>query len=118
MSIQCLHCSCTNRAAARFCDYCGRQLLSAETVPVDEHLVELRHGTFVFCDLVQSTELANRLDIEDLQSVFRTFRSCVSGVCDRFGGYVIRFVGDGAFLSFAYPHAREDAAESAVRAGL
>lgn len=118
MSIECPHCEHTNRVGARFCDHCGRQLTASATLAADEHVVELRHGTFMFCDLVQSTELANRLDFEDLQSVFGTFRKRVSEVCDRYGGYVIRFVGDGAFISFAYPLAREDGAESAVRAAL
>src|SRR4029077_13568305 len=36
----------------------------------------------------------------------------------RFGGFVAKFMGDGVLIYFGYPHAHEDDAERAVRAGL
>ena len=36
----------------------------------------------------------------------------------RFGGFVAKFMGDGVLVYFGYPHAHEDDAERAVRAGL
>jgi class 3 adenylate cyclase len=36
----------------------------------------------------------------------------------RFGGFVAKYVGDGALVYFGYPQAHEDDAERAVRAGL
>ena len=35
-----------------------------------------------------------------------------------FGGFVARYLGDGVLVYFGYPHAHEDDAERAVRAGL
>jgi class 3 adenylate cyclase/tetratricopeptide (TPR) repeat protein len=115
--IACPSCRHENRASARFCDECGTGLIAAYSRAQDR-VVELRHGTFLFCDLVNSTLLANRLDLEDLRIVFRAFREVVGEVTRAHGGYLNRFVGDGAFVSFGYPVAREDAEESAVRAGL
>ena len=36
----------------------------------------------------------------------------------RFGGFVAKYMGDGVLVYFGYPHAHEDDAEQAVRAGL
>ncbi len=36
----------------------------------------------------------------------------------RFGGFIAKFMGDGVLVYFGYPHAHEDDAERAVRAGL
>ena len=36
----------------------------------------------------------------------------------RFGGFVAKYLGDGVLIYFGYPHAHEDDAERAVRAGL
>ena len=119
MPVLCSSCQRQNRDGARFCDGCGTALGAADTSQAQvQRSVELRHGTFMFCDLVQSTRLANRLDLDNLRLVFRAFREAVADVTRRHGGFLTRFVGDGAFMSFGYPEAREDAAESAVLAGL
>jgi Adenylate and Guanylate cyclase catalytic domain len=36
----------------------------------------------------------------------------------RFDGFVAKYMGDGVLIYFGYPHAHEDDAERAVRAGL
>jgi class 3 adenylate cyclase/tetratricopeptide (TPR) repeat protein len=118
MTIECHQCHHRNRAEASFCDECGCRLRGEEADSSRARLVELRHGTFAFCDLVGSTELANRLDLEDLRLVFRWFREQVAMVSRLHDGHLIRFIGDGAFLSFGLARASEDASEAAVRAGL
>jgi class 3 adenylate cyclase len=35
-----------------------------------------------------------------------------------FGGFLAKYMGDGALVYFGYPQAHEDDAERAVRAGL
>jgi class 3 adenylate cyclase/predicted ATPase len=72
----------------------------------------------MFCDLVGSTALSTRLELEDLQEVIGTYQSAVAEVVPRFGGFVARRVGDGVLVYFGYPHVGEDDAEQAVRAGL
>jgi len=90
--------------------------ISAE--PADTTAVERRQLTIMFCDVVGSTELATRLDPEDLREVIGAYHRCVAEVLGRFGGFVAKYMGDGVLAYFGYPHAHEDDAERAVRAGL
>src|SRR5260370_23397668 len=48
----------------------------------------------------------------------RAFRDAVSASVSRFDGNVAKWMGDGALVYFGYPHAHEDDAERAARAGL
>ncbi|HEY7299429.1 MAG TPA: AAA family ATPase [Xanthobacteraceae bacterium] len=82
------------------------------------HHAERRQLTVMFCDLVGSTALSGRLDPEDLQEILRAYRLQVEDVVRACGGYVARYMGDGALVYFGYPQAHEDDAERAVRAGL
>ena len=72
----------------------------------------------LFCDLVGSTEIADRVDPEDFADILRAFNDTVAGIAVRYGGYVVRYFGDGALVSFGWPTAFEDQAERAVRAAL
>ncbi|MDW9365332.1 AAA family ATPase [Sinorhizobium meliloti] len=79
---------------------------------------ERRQLTVMFCDLVGSTALASRLDVEDLREIIGAYQQCVSDTIKRFGGFVAKYMGDGVLVYFGYPQAHEDDAERAVRAGL
>ena len=79
---------------------------------------ERRQMTVVFCDLIGSTELASRLDPEDLAAAMTSYHDCCKEVIERWGGHVAEFLGDGAVIYFGWPAAHEDDAERAVRAAL
>jgi class 3 adenylate cyclase/tetratricopeptide (TPR) repeat protein len=79
---------------------------------------ERRQLTVLFCDLVGSTELSQRLDPEDLRDVMRRYQDTCAGVVARYEGIVAKFLGDGVLVYFGFPLAHEDDAERAVRAGL
>jgi class 3 adenylate cyclase/predicted ATPase len=79
---------------------------------------ERRQLTALFCDLVGSTALTSRLDPEDMREVMATYHRCVAETVQPFGGFVARYMGDGALVYFGYPEAHEDDAEQAIRAGL
>jgi class 3 adenylate cyclase/predicted ATPase len=79
---------------------------------------ERRQLTIMFCDVVGSTELATRLDPEDLRDVIGAYHRCAADVLTRFGGFVAKYMGDGVLAYFGYPEAHEDDAERAVRASL
>jgi class 3 adenylate cyclase len=72
----------------------------------------------MFCDLVGSTPLSQRLDPEDLRQILGTYHKCCAEVITRFGGFVAQYFGDGILAYFGYPQAHEDDAERAVRAGM
>jgi class 3 adenylate cyclase len=79
---------------------------------------ERRQITVMFCDLVGSTALSTRLDLEDLREVIAAYHSGAADVVTRFGGYVAKYMGDGVLVYFGYPEAHEADAENAVRAAL
>jgi class 3 adenylate cyclase len=83
-----------------------------------EDRAERRQVTVIFSDLVGSTALSARMDPEDLREVISAYQKCVAETVQRFGGFVAKFMGDGVLIYFGYPHAHEDDAERAVRAGL
>jgi len=83
-----------------------------------EDRAERRQVTVMFSDLVGSTALSARMDPEDLREVISAYQKCVSETVGRFGGFVAKYMGDGVLVYFGYPHAHEDDAERAVRAGL
>ena len=89
---------------------------AGSTAPQDT--AERRQVTVMFSDLVGSTALASRMDPEDLREVISAYQKCVAQTVQRFGGFVAKYMGDGALIYFGYPQAHEDDAERAVRAGL
>ncbi|RWK44302.1 adenylate/guanylate cyclase domain-containing protein [Mesorhizobium sp.] len=96
----------------------GGRRRPAPTAASPEAGAERRQLTVMFCDLVGSTALASRLDVEDLREVIGAYQQCVSDTINRFGGFVAKYMGDGVLVYFGYPQAHEDDAERAVRAGL
>jgi class 3 adenylate cyclase len=79
---------------------------------------ERRQLTVMFCDLVGSTEIASRLDPEDLREIISAYHRAVAEIVAGFEGFVAKYMGDGVLAYFGYPRAHEDDAERAVRAGL
>jgi class 3 adenylate cyclase len=57
----------------------------------------------MFCDVVDSTALAARLDPEDLREVIAAYHHAVSGVVRSFDGFVAKYMGDGVLVYFGYP---------------
>jgi class 3 adenylate cyclase len=93
---------------------------TSPTVPrlTPEDRAERRQVTVMFSDLVGSTALSARIDPEDLREVISAYQTCVAETVGRLGGFIAKFMGDGVLVYFGYPHAHEDDAERAVRAGL
>lgn len=79
---------------------------------------ERRQLTVMFCDLVGSTALAQRLDPEELRELLFAFREACEATVRKHDGFVARHMGDGLLIYFGYPKASEDDSVRAVRAGL
>ncbi len=121
LTVRCPRCSAESPVGKRFCADCG----SALAAPVARRLPTIqattggrRQLTVMFCDLVGSTELAARVDPEDLLDIISEYQRRVIEMVGAFGGFCARFIGDGALIYFGYPEAHEDDPERAVRAGL
>jgi class 3 adenylate cyclase len=74
--------------------------------------------TALFCDLVGSTGLGQRLDAEPLQRLLDRYFGVMAAAIERHGGTVEKFIGDAVVGTFGIPVAHEDDAFRAVRAGL
>ena len=74
--------------------------------------------TALFCDLVGSTELGERLDPEILRKVLDRYFDAMRAAIQRHGGTVEKFIGDAVVGAFGVPEAHEDDALRAVRAAL
>src|SRR5262249_2164180 len=106
------------RAIAEFASAAPTSPQPTLTEPKTQDTAERRQVTVLFSDLVGSTALSARMDPEDLREVISTYQKCVSETVQRFRAFVAKYLGDGVLIYFGYPHAHEDDAERAVRAGL
>lgn len=72
--------------------------------------------TVLFCDLVDSTGLGERLDPESLNLVLGNYFDEMHSAIERHGGVVEKFIGDAVLAVFGIPRVHEDDALRAVRA--
>jgi class 3 adenylate cyclase len=125
----CPACGAFNPIRNRFCGECGGALKGADAAETGSaalkpapkgapHDPERRQLTILFGDLVGSTEIANRLDPEDMRDLMAAYYDCVGNVVRAHSGFLAKYLGDGVLLYFGYPAAREDDPENAVRAAL
>jgi class 3 adenylate cyclase/tetratricopeptide (TPR) repeat protein len=119
MTIVCPGCQADNAAAALFCSRCGGPLArAAEGAGEARFQGERRQLTALFCDIVNSTAIANALDPEEYHDVIRDFVRCCTTVVGPFEGHVAELRGDGALIFFGYPRSHGDEPERAIRAAL
>lgn len=138
---RCRKCQTAVGSDARFCHQCGhplaesaepqaaapapeshsaifRRSASAAVAPADGTVAERRQLTVVFSDLVSFTQLSQKLDPEDLNTVVHNYYNVCKSVCKSYEGHVANYLGDGVLIFFGYPAAHEDDALRAVRTGL
>jgi class 3 adenylate cyclase len=72
----------------------------------------------IFCDLVDSTGIAAKLDAEEWRDSVGAYLDAASAAVTEMGGKVAKKLGDGLMALFGYPVAQENDAERAVRAAL
>jgi class 3 adenylate cyclase len=106
--------------SARFCGGCGaaRSQDTGGHGAIDRRAGELKHATVLFADIVSSTEHIADLDPEQ---AMEQLQPAVVQMCDaiqKFGGTVLRTLGDGVMAMFGLPRALEDHAQLACQAAL
>ena len=92
--------------------------LQVKPSPAAEAAGDRRHVTVMFCDLVDSTGIAAKLDAEEWFDLLGTYVDVASAAITELGGKIIRKQGDGLMVLFGYPVALENDAERAARAAL
>jgi class 3 adenylate cyclase/tetratricopeptide (TPR) repeat protein len=122
MAAKCPGCGASNKPGAKFCNECASPLEApgslAKIQSTEEIQGERRHLTVLFCDLVNSTEIAAHLDPEEWRDIAARYQRSAGEAVTRLGGHVAKYLGDGLVVYFGYPQAHEDDAERAVRGGL
>jgi class 3 adenylate cyclase len=112
--VTCAVCGRENPDGFRFCGSCGSPLTGDAAAGREVR----KTVTIVFCDLVGSTALGERLDPESLQRVLSQYFQRVRGVLERHQGTVEKFIGDAVVGVFGVPRLHEDDALRAVRAAV
>ncbi len=142
---RCAQCLTEISAKAKFCHECGtpvgvtpnqvgatdsvpivartvptvtQEMASAAIAPADGTTAERRQLTVIFSDLVSFTQLSQKMDPEDLNTVVHDYYNVCKAVCKSYEGHVANYLGDGVLMFFGYPVAHEDDANRAVRTGL
>lgn len=133
----CPQCGSENPPGFKFCGECGAPLNApaaaapprpAESVQsyTPPHLAgqilqtkaalegERKQVTVLFCDLVGSTALADRLGPEVMHLLLNRFFEIALGEVHKYGGTVNQFLGDGFMALFGAPISHEDHARRAV----
>src|ERR1700719_1365757 len=86
--------------------------------PLENREPEVRQITVMFCDLIGSTTLSEKLDPEDLRMLIDAYRKVCGEASSRYDGQVANYAGDGLMAFFGWPRAHEDDAVRAVHAAL
>jgi predicted ATPase/DNA-binding winged helix-turn-helix (wHTH) protein len=91
---------------------------SGDSQPERAPVLERRQLTVVSCEVVGATQLAARLDPEDLTVMLSAVHHCCSEIVTRFGGSITQLSGGAMLGHFGYPQAGEHDAEQAIEAAL
>ncbi|HSD28309.1 MAG TPA: adenylate/guanylate cyclase domain-containing protein, partial [Vicinamibacteria bacterium] len=141
LALACVACGAELPETAKFCPECGRPVAAAGaggTAPAEpapaaytpRHLAERiltsrsalegerKSVTVLFCDLVGSTGLAERLGAERMHALVNAFFETALAEVHRYEGTVNQFLGDGFMALFGAPLAHEDHARRAALAAL
>jgi class 3 adenylate cyclase/tetratricopeptide (TPR) repeat protein len=107
----CEACGHENPTGASFCNACGAPLPAPDVASERRKTV-----TVLFCDVIGSTALGERLDPESLRRVLARYFDVARNAVARHGGVVEKFIGDAVMAVFGVPQVHEDDALRAVRA--
>ena len=126
LQVVCLNCGTALPAGFSFCTSCGTPLTLAHAAapmqvaapPAAQPVAERRLVSVMFCDLVEFTSIAERLDPEEVRDLLSRYFEAAREVTARHGGTIEKFIGDAVMAVWGTPIAHEDDPTRAVRAAL
>ena len=120
----CPSCGASNPPEHRFCGQCGAPLAMSGP-PNSEHASagsalpgELKQVTVLFCDIVGSVPLTDRLGAEAMRDLVSSFLATSLDEVRRYGGTTPQFTGDGFMALFGAPVTQEDHVRRALLAAI
>src|SRR5215831_19574787 len=131
----CPSCGAANPPENRFCGRCGAALDGAglqgsaaadphpprptqASLPRTTRPGEMKQVTLLFCDIVNSTPLTERLGPEAMRDLVHAFLATSLAEVHRYGGMAPQFTGDGFMALFGAPLTQEDHVQRALLAAL
>src|SRR5215470_10388001 len=130
----CPSCGASNSSQQKFCGHCGASLdrsgLREWTGPEPDSPRpqilgapgtlpgEMKQVTVLFCDIVNSTPLTERLGAEAMRDLMHGFLEASLTEVRRYGGSAPQFTGDGFMALFGAPLTHEDHVRRALLAAL
>jgi class 3 adenylate cyclase/tetratricopeptide (TPR) repeat protein len=127
----CLSCSAGSPTEHKFCGQCGLPLAAPsprESVAPDPDRStpetvstlpgEMKQVTVLFCDIVNSTPMTERLGPEGMRDLVSSFLETSLAEVRRYGGTAPQFTGDGFMALFGAPLTHEDHVRRALLAAL
>ncbi|MEJ6020976.1 ATP-binding protein [Ramlibacter sp. PS4R-6] len=118
LQLACARCGHDVALFARFCGNCGSGVQAAEAGHATPKWGELKQATVLFADIVGSTELVAHMDPEQAMARLRPAVLRMRHSVERFGGTVVRTLGDGVMSMFGVPRALEGHALLACQSAL
>jgi DNA-binding SARP family transcriptional activator len=111
----CPQCGAKLSMTAKFCAECGSAL---GVLPTSARQEQRKLVSVLFCDVVGSTGLAERLDAEVLRGLLGRYFDAASAMISRHGGSVEKFIGDAVVALFGVPAAEVSKHGLRVQNGL
>jgi len=108
----CPKCQSPNPPIARYCSFCGEQLVRS-SAPAERKIV-----TVLFADIVDSTDKIGGLDPESALSYLAPALTTMGTAIRQSRGLVMRTMGDGIMALFGAPDAQENHALLAAKAAI
>lgn len=108
----CPKCQSANPPTARYCSFCGEQLVRSQA-PAERKIV-----TVLFADIVESTNKIGELDPESALSYLAPALTIMGAAIRQSHGMVMRTMGDGIMALFGAPDAQENHALLAAKAAI
>ncbi|MBI3127451.1 MAG: AAA family ATPase [Candidatus Tectomicrobia bacterium] len=140
LALPCPSCGFSNEPGEKFCGGCGQPLgavpptaeskFASPRSYTPKHLAEKiltsrsalegerKQVTVFFCDIANSTPLAERLGPEAMHALLSRFFEMALDEVHRYEGTLNQFLGDGFMALFGAPLAHEDHAREAILAAL
>jgi len=116
--MRCPKCQFENPEAMDFCGKCGTRLNDRSGATEGRFTPdgERKRVTALFSDLTGYTDMAERLDPEEVKEIMGRILEGVEDVVRKYEGFLEHFAGDGVLVLFGVPKSHEDDPIRAIRA--